>query len=72
MESLSPWALLGNTLIVVAAAYLLGPLSFAVIVSRLMGLSAPRSHGSNNPGGTNVLRLASQVSRVVNLTVDSV
>ena len=37
-------------------AYLLGSLSFAVIVSRLMGLKDPRSYGSNNPGATNVLR----------------
>ncbi|HRM47702.1 MAG TPA: glycerol-3-phosphate acyltransferase, partial [Alicycliphilus sp.] len=38
------------------AAYLLGSLSFAVIVSRAMGLSDPRSYGSKNPGATNVLR----------------
>ena len=38
------------------AAYLIGSLSFAVIVSRVMGLSDPRSYGSGNPGATNVLR----------------
>ena len=37
-------------------AYLLGSLSFAVIVSRAMGLSDPREYGSKNPGATNVLR----------------
>ena len=71
MESLSPWALLGNTLIVVAAAYLLGSLSFAVIVSRLMGLSDPRSYGSKNPGATNVLRSGSKVAAVVTLLLDA-
>jgi acyl phosphate:glycerol-3-phosphate acyltransferase len=40
----------------VFAAYLIGSLSFAVIVSRLMGLADPRSYGSGNPGATNVLR----------------
>ena len=38
------------------AAYLIGSLSFAVIVSRAMGLNDPRSYGSGNPGATNVLR----------------
>jgi glycerol-3-phosphate acyltransferase PlsY len=44
----------------VLAAYLIGSLSFAVIVSRLMGLSDPRSYGSKNPGATNVLRRATR------------
>ena len=71
MESLSPWALLGNTLIAVASAYLIGSLSFAVIVSRLMGLSDPRSYGSKNPGATNVLRSGSKVAAVVTLLLDA-
>jgi len=37
-------------------AYLIGSLSFAVLVSRAMGLADPRSYGSQNPGATNVLR----------------
>jgi len=41
---------------VLLAAYLIGSLPFAVIVSRLMGLADPRSYGSGNPGATNVLR----------------
>ncbi len=45
-----------STLFFAAAAYLLGSLSFAVIVSRLMRLPDPRSFGSGNPGATNVLR----------------
>ncbi|MDU1346384.1 MAG: glycerol-3-phosphate acyltransferase, partial [Eikenella corrodens] len=40
----------------VVAAYLIGSLSFAVIVSKFYGLDDPRSYGSGNPGATNVLR----------------
>jgi glycerol-3-phosphate acyltransferase PlsY len=54
----------------VLAAYLLGSLSFAVIVSRLMGLNDPRSYGSKNPGATNVLRSGSKVAAVVTLLLD--
>ena len=70
MESLSPWALLGNTLIAVVGAYLIGSLSFAVIVSRLMGLNDPRTYGSKNPGATNVLRSGSKAAAVVTLLLD--
>lgn len=55
----------------VAAAYLLGSLSFAVIVSRLMGLADPRSYGSKNPGATNVLRSGSRPAAVVTLLLDA-
>ena len=51
----------------VLAAYLIGSLSFAVIVSRLMGLSDPRSYGSKNPGATNVLRSGNKAAAVVTL-----
>ena len=57
---------LGATL----AAYLLGSLSFAVIVSRLFGLSDPRSYGSKNPGATNVLRSGSKAAAVSTLLLD--
>ena len=53
------------------AAYLLGSLSFAVIVSRAMGLSDPRSYGSKNPGATNVLRSGSKAAAVVTLVLDA-
>ncbi len=53
-------------------AYLLGSLSFAVIVSRLMGLSDPRSYGSKNPGATNVLRSGSKAAAAVTLLLDGV
>ena len=45
-----------SVLAVIASSYLIGSLSFAVIVSRAMGLTDPRTYGSKNPGATNVLR----------------
>ncbi|GAP37112.1 acyl-phosphate:glycerol-3-phosphate O-acyltransferase PlsY [Piscinibacter sakaiensis] len=53
------------------ASYLLGSLSFAVIVSRLMGLSDPRSYGSGNPGATNVLRSGNKLAAVLTLLFDA-
>ncbi len=51
-------------------AYLLGSLSFAVIVSRAVGLEDPRSYGSKNPGATNVLRSGSKPAAVATLLLD--
>ena len=53
------------------AAYLLGSLSFAVIVSRAMGLSDPRTYGSKNPGATNVLRSGNKAAAGVTLLFDA-
>lgn len=53
------------------AGYLVGSLSFAVIVSRVMGLSDPRSYGSKNPGATNVLRSGSKFAAVLTLLLDA-
>ncbi|HON31642.1 MAG TPA: glycerol-3-phosphate 1-O-acyltransferase PlsY, partial [Ottowia sp.] len=53
------------------AAYLIGSLSFAVIVSRAMGLADPRSYGSGNPGATNVLRSGSKAAAIVTLLLDA-
>ncbi len=72
MQTLSPWALAGNTALAVLAAYLIGSLSFAVIVSRLMGLADPRTFGSKNPGATNVLRSGSKAAAVITLLLDAV
>ncbi len=55
----------------VFVAYLIGSLSFAVIVSRLMGLSDPRSYGSKNPGATNVLRSGSRLAAILTLALDA-
>ena len=52
------------------AAYLFGSLAFAVIVSRVMGLSDPRTFGSKNPGATNVLRSGSKAAALVTLLLD--
>ena len=52
-------------------AYLIGSLSFAVIVSRLMGLSDPRSYGSGNPGATNVLRSGNRRAALLTLLLDA-
>ncbi len=57
-------------LLAMLAAYLIGSISFAVIVSRLMGLSDPRSYGSKNPGATNVLRSGSKSAAGVTLVLD--
>lgn len=51
-------------------AYLLGSLSFAVLVSKAMGLKDPRSYGSNNPGATNVLRSGSKAAAIATLLLD--
>ena len=55
----------------VVAAYLLGSLAFAVLVSKAMGLSDPRTFGSRNPGATNVLRSGSKAAAIVTLLLDA-
>jgi|SRR6185295_14787802 len=52
-------------------AYLLGSVSFAILVSRLMRLPDPRSYGSKNPGATNVLRTGKKVAAVLTLAGDA-
>ena len=59
-------------LLATLAAYLLGSLSFAVIVSRGFGLADPRSYGSGNPGATNVLRSGHKLAAVLTLVLDAV
>ena len=53
------------------AAYLIGSLSFAVLVSRAMGLGDPRSYGSGNPGATNVLRSGNKGAAALTLALDA-
>lgn len=60
-----------NLLLLVVAAYLIGSLSFAVIVSKLMGLADPRTYGSNNPGATNVLRSGNKKAAALTLLGDA-
>jgi acyl phosphate:glycerol-3-phosphate acyltransferase len=59
-----------DTLFIVAA-YLIGSLSFAVLVSRVYGLPDPRTYGSGNPGATNVLRTGRQQAAVLTLIGDA-
>jgi glycerol-3-phosphate acyltransferase PlsY len=61
---LYPW-------LAVLAGYLVGSLSFAVIVSSAMGLNDPRTFGSKNPGATNVLRSGSKAAAIVTLLLDA-
>ena len=64
MTPLFPWlAILGG--------YLIGSLSFAVIVSRVMGLNDPRTFGSKHPGATNVLRSGNKGAAVITLLLDA-
>lgn len=53
------------------AGYLIGSLSFAVIISKMMGLSDPRSYGSGNPGATNVLRSGNKKAAILTLVFDA-
>jgi acyl phosphate:glycerol-3-phosphate acyltransferase len=59
------------TALAMLAAYLVGSLSFGVIVSRAMGLSDPRSYGSGNPGATNVLRSGNKGAAALTLVLDA-
>jgi glycerol-3-phosphate acyltransferase PlsY len=54
----------------IVAAYLIGSISSAIIVCRLMGLPDPRSEGSNNPGATNVLRIGGKKAAAITLLGD--
>ncbi|CAB3800095.1 putative glycerol-3-phosphate acyltransferase [Paraburkholderia ultramafica] len=60
-----------QNLIVAVVAYLIGSVSFAVIVSAAMGLDDPRSYGSGNPGATNVLRSGSKKAAILTLIGDA-
>ncbi len=59
------------SLVALTISYLIGSLSFAVIVSRVVGLSDPRSYGSGNPGATNVLRSGHRGAAIATLMLDA-
>ena len=59
------------TIVYAIAAYLIGSLSFAVIVSRAFGLPDPHSYGSGNPGATNVLRTGKKLAAALTLAGDT-
>lgn len=68
MQNLDLFVALGAVLI---GAYLIGSLSFAVIVSRVFGLADPRSYGSKSPGATNVLRSGHKPAALLTLAFDA-
>ena len=60
-----------QTAAVIVAAYLLGSISFGIVVSRLAGLPDPRTYGSKNPGATNVLRTGKRAMAALTLVGDA-
>jgi glycerol-3-phosphate acyltransferase PlsY len=60
-----------SVVVLTLGAYLVGSLSFAVIVSRVMGLDDPRTYGSQNPGATNVLRSGNKAAAIATLLFDA-
>jgi glycerol-3-phosphate acyltransferase PlsY len=60
-----------ETALILAAAYLLGSVSFAILVARVYGLPDPRSHGSGNPGATNMLRTGKKSAAALTLVGDA-
>ena len=60
-----------NEALIVAAAYLIGSISFAVVVSRLFSLPDPHSYGSKSPGATNVLRTGNKIAAALTLAGDA-
>ena len=60
-----------NLAVTILVAYLIGSISFAVLVSRAFGLPDPRSYGSGNPGATNVLRTGRKAAAVLTLFGDA-
>jgi glycerol-3-phosphate acyltransferase PlsY len=59
-----------NTFLFGIAAYLIGSISFAVVVSKMFRLADPRTYGSKNPGATNVLRSGNKAAAIVTLLGD--
>jgi len=59
-----------NTILFAIAAYLIGSISFAVVISGLFGLADPRTYGSKNPGATNVLRSGNKAAAALTLLGD--
>jgi glycerol-3-phosphate acyltransferase PlsY len=59
-----------TTIGLIVSAYLLGSISSAILLSKIMGFSDPRSEGSKNPGATNVLRIAGKKAAFFTLVGD--
>ncbi|UCH48917.1 MAG: glycerol-3-phosphate 1-O-acyltransferase PlsY [Betaproteobacteria bacterium] len=61
-----------SSLVLILGGYLIGSISFAVLISRLMGLPNPHDYGSGNPGATNVLRTGNKTAAALTLVGDAV
>lgn len=61
-----------SAILIIAGAYLIGSVSFAVVVSRAMGLPDPHEYGSGNPGATNVLRTGNRKAAALTLAGDAI
>lgn len=59
-----------TAILIIIASYLLGSISTAILVCRIMGLPDPRTEGSGNPGATNVLRLGGEIAAAITLAGD--
>jgi glycerol-3-phosphate acyltransferase PlsY len=59
-----------NSISLLVGSYLIGSVSFAVLVSKCMGLPDPHSYGSGNPGATNVLRTGNKLAAILTLLGD--
>ena len=59
-----------NQILLISTAYLIGSLSFGIIISKLLNLSDPRTIGSGNPGATNVMRTGSKIAAILTLIGD--
>ena len=60
-----------NQIFFISSAYLIGSLSFGIIVSKFLDLSDPRTIGSKNPGATNVMRTGNKLAAVLTLLGDT-
>jgi glycerol-3-phosphate acyltransferase PlsY len=58
-------------IVMVIAAYLLGSVAFAIVISKIMGIADPRTFGSRNPGATNVLRSGKRSAAIATLVLDA-
>ena len=65
------FVLMTQDILLIVFAYLLGSISSAIVICRLMGLPDPRTQGSNNPGATNVLRIGGKKAAAITLVGDS-
>ncbi len=61
-----------SSAVLILAGYLIGSISFAIVVSRAMGLPSPHDYGSGNPGATNVLRTGSKKAAILTLLGDAI